>query len=44
MGLHRNEANLDVAKRENDVITLEDDYNPNTSEACSCLPTKAVRT
>jgi N-acetylmuramoyl-L-alanine amidase len=27
MGLHRNEANLDVAKRENAVITLEDDYN-----------------
>ena len=27
MGLHRNEANLGVAKRENDVVLLEDDYN-----------------
>ena len=27
MGLHSNVANLDVAKRENEVITLEDDYN-----------------
>jgi N-acetylmuramoyl-L-alanine amidase len=26
MGLHKTEGNLDVAKRENDVATLEDDY------------------
>lgn len=26
MGLHRSKANLDVAKRENEVIMLEDDY------------------
>lgn len=27
MGLHKTEANLNVAKRENDVILLEDNYN-----------------
>ncbi|MFT7587916.1 MAG: N-acetylmuramoyl-L-alanine amidase [Limisphaerales bacterium] len=27
MGLHKNSANLDVAKRENDVVLLEDNYN-----------------
>jgi len=40
MGLHRSKANLDVAKRENEVIMLEDDYlekydgfNPTSPEA-----------
>jgi len=40
MGLHRSKANLDVAKRENEVIMLEDDYlekydgfNPSSPEA-----------
>ncbi len=38
LGLHRTEANLEVAKRENAVIMLEDDrdknyeFNPNTPE------------
>lgn len=38
LGLHRTEANLEVAKRENAVILLEDDrdknyeFNPNTPE------------
>ncbi len=38
LGLHRTEANLDVAKRENAVIELEDDanhhysFNPNSPE------------
>jgi N-acetylmuramoyl-L-alanine amidase len=38
LGLHRTEANLEVAKRENAVIELEDDadknysFNPNTPE------------
>ena len=38
LGLHKTEANLDVAKRENAVIELEDNYdqhysfNPNTPE------------
>ncbi len=38
LGLHRSEANLEVAKRENAVILLEDDrdknydFNPNTPE------------
>lgn len=29
MGLHRSESNLDVAKRENAVVLLEDDYEQN---------------
>jgi N-acetylmuramoyl-L-alanine amidase len=40
LGLHRTEDNLDVAKKENSVILLEDDYstryegfNPNLSES-----------
>lgn len=43
LGVHRNETNLAVAKRENDVILLEDNYekhytyNPNNPESIIAL-------
>ena len=41
MGVDKAGRNLDIAMKENDVITFEDDYRPNTRDMCPDRPNRS---